>query len=429
MATIVVTDPGSNNDIYTNLLAAFNAASDGDTVSIPYTNTYIMTGNITVTKKISLIGNGLYNTIIKRSEASSDANLESWNSMITFTRSDDKPCGISVSGITFKSKLPSINDGSDGLSTAADVGVKFNNCVDFKIYNCRFENFGNGGIDVRHKDYFARGLIYSCEFYHNAKGSDGLGLGYGITIYGEGKEWYSNVKFGSADMIFIEDCTFDYHRHSIASAGGSRHVVRYNNFRFNIISPPYSHCIDTHESRGFIGSNGKYQQTTNSYGSRIIEVYNNTIINSTRIDGTTPMANGCPDNQLEERAIGITSGQAVVYNNACSGYRFMIGLISSDATANGNYPFMQQPGWMSGRRKGAGHTGTDSTSGGDDLYYWNNSFTGYTLTGGGTCQAFYNYDASGGNYGTMFALEREYHPIAKPNYTAYPYPHPNRKVN
>ena len=449
MATIIVNDPGSNNDIYPNLFSAFTAAVDGDVVSVPYNKTYTMTSGITVTKKVSFIGNGIGNTIITRSDALDDSALllpnGIWLSMINFTRpsttvsgvtyNDDRPCNIVVSGFTFRSKTPSFyNDGHDGLSIALDKGVVFTNCVDFKIYGCRFEYFGNGGIEINHRDYLARGLVYNCEFFMNVKGTGetARGYGYGITVYGEGKDWYSNVKFGSADMIFIEDCTFDWHRHSVASAGGSRHVVRYNTMRFNIVHAPFSHCIDTHESRGFTASNGLYQQSQNSYGSRIIEVYNNNIINSTRTTGLTPMDNGCPDGFIEERAIGITSGQAVVFNNACRGYRFMIGMHSSDAEAAGvasgatAYPWKQQPGWISGRRKGTGHTGTDSVSGGDDLHYWNNSFTAYTLTGGGSCQLFYNYDADGGNVGTMFALEREYHPTARPGYLPFPYPHPNR---
>lgn len=439
MATIIVNDPGANQDIYTNLLSAFTAAVDGDIVSVPYNQTYIMTNTINVTKKVSFIGNGIGNTIIKRSEASSDSNIESWGTMVSFTRpsttvsgvtyNDDRPCGIVVSGFTFKSRIPSAyDDGHDGLSLALDQGITFYYCNDFKIYGCRFEYFGNGGLEINHRDYLARGLVYNCQFFMNVKatGETALGYGYGITVYGEGKDWYSNVKFGTGDMIFIEDCTFDYHRHSIASAGGSRHVVRNNTLRFNLISPPYSHCIDTHESRGFVGSNGKYQQSRNSYGSRIIEVYNNSIINSTRTTGGTPMGNGCPDNYIEERAIGITSGAAVVFNNACAGYRFMIGMHSSDAESSGVYPWKQQPGWISGRRKGSGHTGTDTVNDADDLHYWNNSFTAYTLTGGGSCQLFYNYDAGGGNIGTMFALEREYHPTAKPGYLPFPYPHPNR---
>jgi len=163
----------------------------------------------------------------------------------------------------------------------------------------------------------------------------------------------------------------------------------------------------------------------NTFGTRAVEIYNNSIINSTRIDGTTPMANGCPDNQLEERAIGITAGDALVYSNTISGFRFAIGLISSEATASGSpYPYIQQPGWLSGLRN-SGSTGTDNFNGNGDLWYWNNNFTTFTLTGGGTCVLFYNYDASGGTTGTYFTINRDYHAIAKPGYVGYVYPHPD----
>lgn len=423
MATITPTYPGSGNDCYSVLNAAFASAVDGDVVDVTaWSGEVIMTQFISIPNFVSFKGPGLSNLTIKRSEASSDANLTSWDYMFRWSPSTAakgmKKSNVVVSGITFKSRIPSANNGADGFSIAPDKGCVFLYVVGFRVTECRFENFGNGGVEVRHRDYFAQGLIDNNQFYHNAKGSLGLGLGYGITVYGESNYWVANPNFGSPNFIFIEENTFDYHRHSVASAGCALYVLRYNTIRFNIIAPPYSHAVDTHESRGV--GNG-----VNTFGTRAVEIYQNSIINSTRIDGVTPMANGCPDNQLEERAIGITAGDALVYNNTISGFRFAIGIISSEASSSGDpYPYIQQPGWLSGLRN-SGSTLSDSFNSNGDLWYWSNNFTTFTLTGGGTCQMFYNYDASGGNTGTYFTLNRDYRNAVKPGYTPYLYPHPD----
>jgi hypothetical protein len=99
-------------------------------------------------------------------------------------------------------------------------------------------------------------------------------------------------------------------------------------------------------------------------------------------------------------------------------------MTSPDAEASGlPYPYYNQPGWVSGMRN-SGSTGTDSFNGDGDLWYWNNNFTSFTLTGGGTCSAFWNYDTNGGT-GIYFAANRDYHAQAKPGYVPYIYPHPD----
>ena len=91
--------------------------------------------------------------------------------------------GIVISDMTLRSKKPSLADG-DGLSRSVDMGIELIKCVDFVVTRCRFEYFGNGAVSVLHEDNLARGLIYKNEFYHNAKGYDALGLGYGVVVYG-----------------------------------------------------------------------------------------------------------------------------------------------------------------------------------------------------------------------------------------------------
>lgn len=419
-ATINVANPGTGNDIRANWNTAIASANDGDLVVIP-NGSFTVTQTLVTTKKIKITGGGIGVTILYRDESVSDGTLESWGPMITFNINDDRSSGVEIAKLELRSQIPLIVAG-DGGSLAADIGLKMINCVDFLIHDCKFMYFGNGGIDVRHKDYLARGVIYNCKFYRNAKGTNGLGLGYGVVIYGEGQRWYP-ASFGTANFIFIENCRFDYHRHSIASAGCSRYVARYDSVMYNIVSPPNSHALDTHEDRDTTGG-------TNRHGSRITEIYNNWIINPTRTDGTTPMANGCPDSLIEERAIGCGNGDMVVHDNYVSGFRFAVGFYQYESSA-ARYPYRHQIGYASGKRFGRNSTGYVGSKGDGDTFVWNNTLQIFTLTNGGFCQTYWNYTAA--TYGGMgvstdyIAVNRDFHQVAKPGYVSYTYPHPLRE--
>lgn len=424
MAVITPTDPGIGNDAYTVIQAAYTSGNDGDLIDVSAwpNGDRLFNGVVTSTKKISFKGPGK-GLVFKRSEATPDATIwngsTGWYYMIKYNINSDFPCGITFSGITLKSKIPSANNGADGFSMVADRGLGFLNAVDFRVSDCGFENFGDGGLEIRHRDYLARGLVYDCDFTHNVKGATGLGLGYGITVYGEGLNWYPHVGFtlGGPNFIFIEDCTFDYHRHSIATAGGSRHVIRYCDVSNNI-AVANAHCLDTHDSRG--PGNG-----TNTFGSRAWEIYNNNLINNKFINGTT-LVSGANMSNVQERCIGAISGDGVIHNNICSGYRFMIGYRQTESTS-ANYPWLQQVGYISGRRRGLSNTGVDIISGDGDVWEWNNTFTPYVSSPVNSSQKNFIYSDTGpdGNYN---AVDRDYHSTAKPGYVPYTYPHPARSL-
>jgi hypothetical protein len=330
--------------------------------------------------------------------------------MIHYNINSNVPSNIDVSLMTLRSQWPSISLG-DGGSLASDIGIKFTNCVDFKVHNCRFMNFGNGAIDVRHRDYLARGLIYSNQFYHNAKGYDGLGLGYGVVIYAENLKWITNVKFGGPGFIFIEDNTFDYHRHSIAAGGCALYVARYNTITNNIINDNVStQALDAH------GARGNAYGSANYFATRAVELYNNTITNTTFLSGTT--INGSTyEDSLIERAIYIRGGEAIIHDNTIIGYRFGGGLTEEgDLYWGSSYPLKYASGYISGLIYGSSHTGTDLQKGDGDFWYYSNTFSTYN----GNCATFHNYKTAN------FTVDRDYHLVAKPNYTTYTYPHPKR---
>jgi hypothetical protein len=408
-AIIQVQNPGNNNDIQPAIMKALTSALDGDMISIP-AGTFVLNKNVTVSKFISFKGAGIGKTILYRAESVTDATFSNsaWDGMLKFNINKSKSSNITVTDITFKSKKPSITNG-DGGSRASDIGIKMINCIDFVIARCRFEYFGNGAVSVTHTDTMASGLIYKNEFYHNLKGADGLGLGYGVVIYGASKQWIKNPKLGSGNFIFIEDNTFDTHRHAIAAGGSALYVARYNKFNNNLMQ----HCIDTHSAQG--------TNDANHYGSRAVEIYNNNLTNTRFKDGT-PIVSGLQASRLNETGILMRAGDAIVFNNTVVGYRFAVGISVYPDPGSVPYPLMSQPGYLSGLNLGPNHTGTDSIKSDGDLFAYNNTFTPWVSSQ--SSSVFYNYNSS------LYKQNRDYHLVAKPGYKSYIYPHPlTKRVN
>lgn len=454
---IQVVNPGNDNDIQPNIQAAVNSATDGDRIVIP-AGTFIFNNYIITTKKLSFYSTGC---TLYRSESVSDSMLFGWGYMITLNINDTAPSGIVIQGITFKSKVGSITP-LDGGSTCADYLLKIINATDFVITNCGFHNVGNAGIFVEHYDTLARGLIYNNTFYR-CKGYDGLGLGYGVIIAGTNGQWVSSPQFGTNNFIFIENNTFDGCRHAIAAAGCALYVGRYNTIINNLIGQG----LDAHERTTGTG--------LNTYAARATELYNNTLTNTTfkltqfanaaaraafvpynignhygiQVDvgqpdsgkafvstglsagnwavATVPLSspNGPPiitgknAQELANNSIIIRGGEALVYNNTISGFRYGVGLIDFTVLGGGSYPIPYSPGYLSGVAWGSGHSGSNLPQSDGDLFVWSNVFTPYVDINHSSLD-FLNYQPQ------YFTLDRDYHLVTKPSYTPYTYPHPNR---
>ena len=411
---IKVPNPGIDQDIQPGIQAAVNKAVKGDIIELP-AGQFIANKCVVVTKFISIRGQGLSKTVLYRAESVPDATLtknSDWRGIIRYEINSNSPSGIVVSGITFKSKKPSMLNG-DGLSLAGDIGLEMVKCVDFVITGCRFENFGDGAVSIIHDDSIVGGLIFKNEFIHNVKGYDGLGLGYGVVVYGTNKKWISNPRFGSSNFIFIEDNLFDYHRHSVAGGGNALYVFRYNNVKENTAGNT-NHAIDAHEAR--LQSGGNY------YSSRAIEVYNNRIVNTTFKDGTSNCPNGTPITSgksvswLTEAAICTRGGEAIIHDNYIEGYRFGVGLVANNVLTD-PYPIPYQQGYLSALKYGTNHTGVDKEKGSGDVFLWNDTYKVYSTKSNQNVY-FWNYSKE------YLKAERDYHLSAKPDYTPYKYPHP-----
>jgi hypothetical protein len=414
--TIQVTSPGNDKDIQPAIQTAVNGAVNGDIIVLP-AGQFVVNKSVVITKFISIKGQGLGITTLYRSESTPDATLSndgSWRGIFRFTINSTVSSGIVISDMTLKSKKPSLING-DGLSVASDIGIEMVKCIDFVITRCRFENFGNGAVSVLHEDNLASGLIYKCEFVHNCKGYDALGLGYGVVVYGVNSQWIADPKFGSGNFIFVEDNMFDYHRHSIAGGGCALYVFRYNTVKNNIAGNT-AHAIDAHEAR--LEAGGNY------YSSRAIEVYNNSIVNTIFRDGTTNCPNGTPivagksPGWLVECAIRTRGGEAVIHDNYIEGYRFGVGLVTPKLSA---YPSPYQQGYLSASKYGATHTGVDGDKANGDVFVWSDTYKSYA-PGNSQCVYFYNYTPD------YIVAERDYHLFAKAGYTPYTYPHPLRNT-
>jgi hypothetical protein len=169
-ATVInVVDPGMMTSLNANLNSAVSSASDGDTIRVPAAARFI-TGTVTISKKVSLIGYGIDTTILYRDASTSDASITNGVPMILFDINSDRKSNITISKITFKGKTPQIVSG-DGGSTAKDVGVRINYAVDFVVHNCKFQWFGDSGLQIRHRDYLARGLDFKCTFFVVTRGN------------------------------------------------------------------------------------------------------------------------------------------------------------------------------------------------------------------------------------------------------------------
>ncbi len=454
---IYVVNPGEDENIVTNVQTAVTAAVDGDVIVMP-SGTFKWDGRISTTKSVSLWGSTTGDaTTVYVPETVSDATLDAREYMFQWdftARPETLDSGIVVKAIIFKSKYPSFSP-LDGGSVAVDMALKFIFVNGFVVRDCQFHYFGEAGVEVTHRDDYASGLV-AYNYFNQCKGYDGLGLGYGVVVYGEYTTWVSSPQFGSSNFIFIENNKFNELRHSIAANGGSLYVARYNYILNSIVG-------NTSALDGHIPGDGPT-------GSRATEVYNNTIENTNfmiRIwansaaraaavpfnasadygiqedTGVLYVSNGAsagnwtaatlpkgnhigyvvvPGKEVTaigEGAIRIEGGESVIHDNTVINWRFAVGVSDGGSGYSGAYPVPYGAGWASGVALGPGHSGVNLPQANGDMFEWNQTFTPYVFSGPGSSQKFYNYTPA------YFVSDRDYHTdTAKPLYTPYTYPHP-----
>jgi len=336
----------SNTDIDTQI----DASVSGDTIIVPSGDVTWTAGVSLDGKDLTIIGDGIGSTIIRRS-----SNITFWTVGDTTSRIS----GFDMRGSTHTNNF--INANSDEFlevdncnfdSTATQIvrGVIFDNTISTTppkgvIYDCTF----NGPVDVLAQN----------------RGTDGPGLG----ATSDGWTTASYVP-GTIDTVVVEDCTFTMNvspSNAVDVSYGSGVVFRYNSVTSQGNSAGY---LETH------GVNGTSQRK-----AVFAEFYNNNIIRDTSTAFMYP--------------IWGRMGTFIVYNNlytTINGGSFPQAYIAIDSNArsypladqdwDGNYP--QEESTTVYHHDGSDNASTLSASGASwTTNEWQN-MTIYNLTDGST---------------------------------------------
>jgi hypothetical protein len=239
---------------------------------------------------ISVIGQGVGQTIL-RSDGSNFFDINHWGQY------ND---GFRISGISFYGAL-------EESGTYTSGGINITNVVDFRIDHCYFERIlYNIGVRSGAGYPQSRGVVDHCSFV-----AADMTAAYGVY---DSRVWDADMKLGTAEATFIEDCYMEGMGHPGAFFGGGHYVLRYN----EIVD---SSSIDAH-GPGF-DSSGR--------GARATEIYENTIYHNPGVYGWT--------------AVGLRAGGGVIFGNTFQNYdhyaRFSIDTPGYNATG-GVYPTLDQ---------------------------------------------------------------------------------------
>jgi hypothetical protein len=330
--------------------AAVHSGATGDMIMIPAGTCDWGANRLTVVGGISLKGAGKAATIIRGSSGAGD--------LVTFDCSNGKTSNFSDITLTGKGN-PAIWDG----------GLTFSNgCKDFMVFNSKFSNFINHGIEVEGN---SRGVIFKNEFTDNYRaGQTGGTTGYGVVVYGNAT--WPLLELGTANAVFVEDNVFFGNRHDIASNDSSRYVFRHNNVTATVATNNFV-MVDAH---------GKFSSPR---GSRSWEVYDNTFA----VNYSTEDA--------KRGVIAMGGGDGVIFNNKVT----TPGMIASTIEL-----------WTP--QSAATYPAPDQMTSG---YFWNND----SVTAQGPRMLKVN--------SVLHHVEgRDYFLYPKPGYAPYTYPHPLRNM-
>jgi hypothetical protein len=353
--------------------AAVNAASDGDTVIIPG-GSCTWTSGISTTKQIQIQGQNYTSTPGGRStQAVIIVNNSTTGPLFEFTSGNTYHVG--VTGIRF-------NEGTGSLNhlrfngTGSKVPL-VNDCY-FEIKN----RFGNEP-DIDAIAWLSQGGVMWNTWIQGVGGGNAQCCPEGSSIrITSPRPWESASTMGSLDTngtvnVYVEDSTWKDFGASPNIDDNGRFVMRHS-------------LLD--------GVSGLTHGFTSTKGGRHAEYYDNTF--------TTTSDN----RNIAGRYFWLRAGTIIFTDNVVNaqnvgyGTPFLVGI--GDIVAPTGYPMARQPGW--------GHDGTNSVI--DPIYLWNNTGAGAYL--------WAVYDPWGSNV----QLNREIfvNSGAKPGYAKYTYPHPAR---
>lgn len=206
-----------NKSGQTDVQTAINAATVGDTVTVPAGNC-TWTTTVTITNKgVTLTGAGIGSTNITDQGASSAALIVAVNSVANF---------VDISGFTF---IKSTNH-SNGIVQIS--GTYYVQAFRFHHNRILFGSIGSRGMTVTE----VYGLIDNNQFEVTAAS----GSIQQVTIYGDDNNhggghypWRETLNLGSSEAVYIEQNTFtnvttNHAESALDAAAGAKVVARYN---------------------------------------------------------------------------------------------------------------------------------------------------------------------------------------------------------
>jgi hypothetical protein len=274
-----------------DITAALALSNNGDTIKVP-AGSCTWTTELIMDRSVTLIGAG---ADLGGSSSKTSCNPAT-NTCITINGSTayitvryNIADGWRISGISFTTADPGYTAIWNGTNPTTYKGWRIDHC---KFVGFHFATFFSG----EQASSTTSSVVDQNEFY-----------GGGVQFFGViDTPWAENTNLGSAKFIFIEDNKFSdlgalqQVGHSIATNGGARVVVRYNDFIVEETGT-YGRMDDIFDAHG-------YCHGSNIRAVRAYEIYNNT--------QTQTSTKYCGE------GVYLRGGTGVIYNNqfGCTSY-------------------------------------------------------------------------------------------------------------
>lgn len=262
MATIYVENYGDGTASITNATAAYNAASNGDTIVFPQNGSGTWASSLSISKVLFLNGNGT--TLV-----SSTPLLNGFFYFTGLVTTDlVRVANFTFNAIDFSATARCLYFTENGTLSLTNLRVDHNN------FHYGYEQIGVGGC---------LGVFDHNNFYNSRKA---ISFTAGDSLQANAS-WVS-MAAGTSGALFIETNNFidnanypaTYGQEKIGTYNGGKLVVRYNDFDFdNIVNlVGTASTILTHGSAagGLAATSGYWQEGKGARrGQSVVEVYNN----------------------------------------------------------------------------------------------------------------------------------------------------------
>jgi hypothetical protein len=368
--------------------AAIDSAQDGDTVLLPageatWTPPGVRTPCVVIADKVlTLQGAGIGKTII------TDGSTEAWNSLALVVHGGGKP--FRVTDITFRK-------GTDARGANA---ISIHDSRGWRVDHCAFEYNGVGGALYSYGDSF--GVMDNCTVVRAYTAVNTRGRG--------DASWKEPLSLGTADAVYIEDCTFvDVWPDGVTDGyDGARYVFRHN----KVTQTPAVNAI------GGIGHHGF--DTGGMRSTFSCEVYGNTFTGNGWVFGRSRGGTGVI---FDNTVTGEVGFYLLVYYRSSDREDVMRQVSGWGALCDGTNP-------LDGNEDATGYPGRDqpgrSTDAGretpqllEPVYAWGNTLNGKEV--GVAVQ-----DLGGRSFDHMKDGRDFINGTPRPGYRPYTYPHPLR---